>query len=139
MAVTCNRVPEIRAPLASSITSPLNYPFATSLKGTGEATVIGWISLTTLAQASTREWAFSFALDKDHWGYGYMTEAVTALVDHALRDLDAHRIYVEVEPDNVASTRVVEKCGFVLEGRLRQKQHIRGEWRDVLIYASLEH
>jgi ribosomal-protein-alanine N-acetyltransferase len=110
----------------------------TSLNEGEVGCVIGWIALTTLVP-STREWALSFALDINHWGQGYMTEAVTALVDHAFVDLSAHRIYAEVEPDNVASTRVLEKCGFELEGRLRRKQRIRGEWRDVLHYAVLEH
>ena len=99
--------------------------------------VIGWTALTTLAP-STREWALSFALAKAHWCHGYMTEAVAALVDHAFLELNAHRIFVEVDPANAASTRVVERCAFELEGRLCAKNHFRGEWCDALLYAILE-
>jgi len=100
--------------------------------------VAGWIALST-TEPSTREWALSFALGHEYWGQGYMTEAVRALVDHAFLDLSAHRIYADVDPDNIASARLLDKCGFDLEGRLRSKLHIRGEWRDALLYARVEH
>jgi len=115
-------------------TPRLVYHLAIELKE--PTSVIGWIALSTLAP-STREWSLSFALQQEHWGQGLMTEAVKAAVDYAWTELDAHRLYVEVDPANVASTRVVEKCGFELEGRHRKKQHIRGEWRDVLHYGLL--
>ena len=99
--------------------------------------VAGWIALSTTAP-SIREWGLSFALSQVYWGQGYMTEAVRAIVDHAFLNLNAHRIYAEVDPDNTASARVLEKCGFVLEGQLRSKLNIRGKWRDALLYARVE-
>jgi len=110
------------------------YHLAIELKE--PTSVIGWIALTTLAP-TTREWSLSFALQQEQWGHGYMTEAVTVVVDYAWKELNAHRIYVEVDPANVASTRVIERCGFEVEGRHKEKQHIRGQWRDVLHYGTL--
>lgn len=104
---------------------------------TSTPTVIGWIAISTIAP-STREWALSFALEHPHWGKGYATEAVRAAVDYAFAELHAHRLYAEIDPDNAASAHVVEKCGFELEGRLREKQHVRGSWRDVLHYGIVE-
>jgi ribosomal-protein-alanine N-acetyltransferase len=39
--------------------------------------------------------------------------------------------------DNVASTRVLEKVGMRLEGRLRDKEYDKGRWWDRLLYGLL--
>ena len=39
--------------------------------------------------------------------------------------------------DNVASARVLEKNGFQLEGRLRDKERYKGRYWDVLMYARV--
>ena len=111
------------------------YHFAIVDRATDD--VAGWIAIATVAP-STAEWGLSFALRREYWGQGLATEAVRALVDHAFREFVAHRIYAEVDPENAASARVVAKCGFLCEGRLRSKIRIRGEWRDVLLYSTLE-
>ncbi len=41
--------------------------------------------------------------------------------------------------ENVASARVLAKLGMRLEGRLREKQCMKGRWWDTLVYAILEH
>lgn len=112
----------------------LVHHFAVELKATRE--VVGWIAAATFASI-TREWGLSYAVDKAHRGQGFMTEAVDAVVDYAFADLDAHRFYVDVDPENAPSIRVAVKCGFVLEGRMREKQFIRGKWRDMLHYAKV--
>lgn len=52
-------------------------------------------------------------------GRGVATRAVRLVVPWALRELGLHRIEAPVEPDNVASQRVLEKAGFKREGVLR--------------------
>jgi len=51
-----------------------------------------------------------------HQGRGYATEAATALVEWALRCADVETVTAECLPDNHASVRVLEKCGFVEMG-----------------------
>ncbi|WP_336493069.1 GNAT family N-acetyltransferase, partial [Methylobacterium nigriterrae] len=53
-------------------------------------------------------------------GEGVAKEALAALIDHLFRTEKRRRIYADVDPDNAASNRIVEKLGFTLEGRLRQ-------------------
>ncbi len=43
-----------------------------------------------------------------------------------------------MEPENVASARVLEKVGMRREGRLRDHRYAKGRWRDSLLYAILE-
>ena len=50
-------------------------------------------------------------------GRGYATEAVKALTTWALRQPGVLRVEAETAPDNLASQRVLEKCGFVPLGK----------------------
>jgi RimJ/RimL family protein N-acetyltransferase len=78
-----------------------------------------------------------YALARDRWGRGYMREALGAVVDHALRVAGLRRLEAEVDPANVASTRLLERLGFVREGVLRQRWvGARGPY-DVAFYGLL--
>lgn len=63
---------------------------------------------------------------------------VRTLLDFGFGELGAHRIYARVAPENEASSRVLLKHGFGLEGHLRKECFVRGEWQDSLLYAILE-
>lgn len=51
-----------------------------------------------------------------HWGQGYATEAVRALIDHAFADLAHETLHAGTRVSNPASRRVLEKCGFQWTG-----------------------
>ena len=51
-----------------------------------------------------------------HWGKGYATEAVRALIDHAFTNLDHKALQSCVRVTNPGSRRVLEKCGFQWTG-----------------------
>jgi RimJ/RimL family protein N-acetyltransferase len=55
-------------------------------------------------------------LGRPHWGRGYATEALAALVAYAFAHYPAERIGAGVFTDNPASRRVLEKLGFVRVG-----------------------
>lgn len=57
-----------------------------------------------------------YGIAETHWHHGYATEAVQALTAWALQQDGVVRIEAETEPDNKASQRVLEKCGFVPTG-----------------------
>ncbi|MCW2988837.1 MAG: hypothetical protein JWM24_1775, partial [Solirubrobacterales bacterium] len=56
-------------------------------------------------------------LARDVWGRGYATEAGGAAMRHVLETLNRPRVVAIIDPDNVASRRVVERLGFHLDGR----------------------
>jgi ribosomal-protein-alanine N-acetyltransferase len=70
-------------------------------------------------------------------GRGYTTEAVQLLVDYLFGAKKQHRIHLVIVPENAASRRVAEKCGFVLEGTARGAFFNQGRNQDVLIYSLL--
>ena len=81
-----------------------------------------------------------YVLAKDAWGRGYATEALRAMVETA-RPLGVRRLYALCHHTHRASARVLEKCGFSLEGCLRayaEFPNLRpGEPQDVVCYAIL--
>lgn len=72
-----------------------------------------------------------------HHGRGYMTEAVTRVVDLAFDALGAHRIVAEITEGNEASVRLATKVGFRREARFVRSSHFKGRWRNDLVYALL--
>lgn len=57
-----------------------------------------------------------YGILEEYRGCGYATEAVTAAVNWALAQHDVTRVEAEVESDNIASKRVLEKCEFIPSG-----------------------
>lgn len=69
---------------------------------------------------------------------GYCTEGTTALVAFARDALGARRLEIGSDARNTPSRRVAEKCGFTLEGILRQaRRDNAGELSDACVYARV--
>jgi ribosomal-protein-alanine N-acetyltransferase len=76
-------------------------------------------------------------LGEPFWGRGIATEALMALTRHAIEHHELTRLFALPFADNVASCRVLEKAGYVLEGRLRRSAIKDGEIKDQLQYAFI--
>jgi RimJ/RimL family protein N-acetyltransferase len=72
-----------------------------------------------------------YTLDKTSWGKGYATEATEALMEYATKQLGITALVAYTDETNLASNRVLEKCGFYRAGM----EHIYGgdclrwEWK----------
>jgi len=75
--------------------------------------------------------------DERFTGQGYTTEAVQLLVDYLFGAKKVHRIQLDIVPENAASRRIAEKCGFVLEGTVRGALFNGGRNQDIVIYSLL--
>jgi RimJ/RimL family protein N-acetyltransferase len=73
----------------------------------------------------------------EHRGKGVATEAVQLLVRYLFETKRVNRIRLVIHPDNVASRRLAEKCGFRREGTARGAWYHKGKHQDVEIYALL--
>ncbi|PHA02301.1 GNAT family N-acetyltransferase [Bacillus pseudomycoides] len=71
-------------------------------------------------------------------GQGYMTEAVTGIINFAFNELQANRVEIRCDSRNVKSRAIPEKLGFKLEGVLENNSvSVDGaELRDTCIYAK---
>jgi len=76
-------------------------------------------------------------LGEEYWGRGIMTEAVRAMTEYAFETFDINRVYAGVLEYNLSSVRVLEKNGYVCEGRLRQAYTKDGKTYDQLLYSII--
>ena len=72
-----------------------------------------------------------------HAGRGYTTEAVDLLVGYLFGGKRVNRMQLNIHPDNAASKRVAEKCGFTFEGMMRGCWFHRGQYHDLEIWSLL--
>jgi [ribosomal protein S5]-alanine N-acetyltransferase len=73
-----------------------------------------------------------------YWGKGYATTALKTITDLALNKLNIDRIQAYVFDGNIASEKVLEKCGYECEGYLR-KSHKKGEvFFNSKLYAKIK-
>jgi ribosomal-protein-alanine N-acetyltransferase len=82
------------------------------LKSTGE--IIGWAGLKFHEEENVTD--VGYRLYKKCWGNGYATEATKACIEYGFSVLKADRIIAHARKENVASLRVLEKCGMKIIG-----------------------
>ncbi|MCK5450101.1 GNAT family N-acetyltransferase [Candidatus Pacearchaeota archaeon] len=73
-------------------------------------------------------------------GNGYMTEAVKILEKEIFKKLGLNRIQIKCDERNKASKKVIEKCGYVFEGKSREdeySEHFK-DFRNTLIFSKLK-
>jgi len=70
-------------------------------------------------------------------GQGCEMEAVRLLLGFAFKDLNLHRVYLNVFSTNTSAIHLYEKVGFVCEGLLRKAAHIDGVYVDVVTMGIL--
>jgi RimJ/RimL family protein N-acetyltransferase len=68
---------------------------------------------------------------------GFGSEAVKLLCEFGFSDLNLHRIYLHVFTSNERAIHSYEKCGFTIEGILKQAAFIDGSLIDVILMAKL--
>ena len=92
---------------------------------------LGQCALSFIDQTA-RHAELSLVVAPDSAGQGYGSEAIGLLLDFAFRQLNLNRVYLRVCAANERAIRCYEKCGFRLEGRLREHAFRDGHYEDVL-------
>jgi RimJ/RimL family protein N-acetyltransferase len=89
------------------------------------------------------DWKNSHALlgivigEKEYWGHGYGTDAIMALLGFTFKQMNLHRVHLTTYEYNKRAIRCYEKCGFKLEGRMRQAHFYDGQYYDELAMGIL--
>lgn len=98
--------------------------------------VIGTCTLASIDLPNRRA-ELGFALGREHWGAGYMHEAVSRLLDFAFGPLGLARMEADVDPRNERSLRLLERLGFVREGYARERWRVGGGVQDSVLLGLL--
>jgi RimJ/RimL family protein N-acetyltransferase len=100
-----------------------------------EAEAVGGIGYMLHDDVERVSAEIGYWLGEAYWGRGIMTEAVAAVTAHAIRAHDLTRVFAVPFEWNAASFRVLEKAGYVCEGRMSRSAIKDGQVVDQLLYA----
>ncbi|RPJ50910.1 MAG: N-acetyltransferase [Chloroflexi bacterium] len=98
---------------------------------------IGQIELVNLHPLQKRAEMHISIGEKDYWSGGYGSDAVLTMLRFAFNDLGLRRVYATPDADNIRAIRSFEKCGFVLEGTLREHRLRHGQPVDMVMMGAL--
>lgn len=99
---------------------------------------VGGASLTRQPDVYRKSAELGYWLNPAFWGGGVMTEAVGRVCAEGFARWDIVRIFAEPFAGNAASRRVLEKCGFALEGVKKRSVYKNGEFSDSCMYALIK-
>ncbi len=83
--------------------------WAVALKETND--FIGWCGLKFRPERNETDLGYRFI--PSCWGKGYATEAAIACLNYGFNQLQLNRITATAHIENIASLRILEKCGMV--------------------------
>ncbi len=75
--------------------------------------------------------------DKTRWNRGLGTAVTGSVLAHAFTELGLRKIVSDYLVPNIASARMHERCGFVVEGRFREDAWRQGRWVDRIWLSML--
>lgn len=92
--------------------------------------IAGAINLSQIFRSSFQNAYLGYYLFENFTGNGLMTEAVALILRRSFKTLKLHRVEANVQPENSASIKVLEKNNFAKEGFSPKYLKIGGRWRD---------
>lgn len=101
----------------------------------GDRELLGGVTLSNIRYGSSRSALLGYWVGAPHVQRGYGAAAVLAMLRHAFSAIDLNRVVAACQPENIASQKLLERCGFRREGYARDYLKINGAWRDHHIYA----
>jgi len=126
----------LREASASADVSPRRrYAFAVLVQSEPER-LIGSIELRVVS-SEHRRGEIGYVLARESWGHGYATEATHRLLAFGFNELGLHKISATCDPANRASVAILTTNGMHQEGVLRHHVHVRGQWRDRLLFSVI--
>ena len=98
--------------------------------------VVGTCTLAWISAEHLRA-ELGFVLAQEHWGHGYMREALPAVIRFAFDTLRLHRLEADADPRNERSIKLLEQLGFQREGHQRERYRVSGELQDAVLFGLL--
>jgi len=99
---------------------------------------VGNIGLTRGQDVYRKSAEVGYFIGEDYWNKGIVTTALNLITDYGFRNLNIVRILTGVYEHNLASQRVLEKCGYVKEGVFQKAVFKREKYWNEVRYAKLK-
>ena len=133
--VAAPNTPELFLGLLRRARKATQRSFFVCLIETGE--LAGVINLNEIVRGSFQSAYLGYYAFAPFSGQGFMSEALSLVLDRAFGELGLHRLEANVQPRNQPSSRLVSRLGFRLEGFSPRYLKIAGRWRDHERWAIL--
>jgi RimJ/RimL family protein N-acetyltransferase len=78
-----------------------------------------------------------YIINPGYWKNGYASEATNALTNYISTSYNIKIVNAACDVLNIASQRVLEKCGFELISTIEKHIEMKGRYRDTYIYERL--
>jgi ribosomal-protein-alanine N-acetyltransferase len=78
-----------------------------------------------------------YMLLPEYHGKGIISEAIKETVKYGFEIMKLHSIEAVIDPENLASEKVLQKSGFVKEAHLKENEYYEGRFLDSVIYSIL--
>ena len=79
-----------------------------------------------------------YMLLPEYHNQGFVTETIRTLLEYAFHTLQFHSIEAIIDPENIASERVLQKNGFTKEAHIKENEYWDGRFLDTVIYSLLK-
>ncbi|MEO8236569.1 MAG: GNAT family N-acetyltransferase [Flavobacterium sp.] len=122
------------AMIEEKIVKNVGINWGITLKGRPE--ILGIIGYYRIQPENYRA-EIGYMLLPEHHGKGIISEAVNRLITYGFDDLKLHSIEAVIDPQNFASEKVLQKCGFVKEAHFKESDFYEGKFLDKVIYSLL--
>ena len=103
----------------------------------GDGRLVGTAGFVAWEREHARAEA-GYVLHRGYWGRGLVAEALGAMISFGFKQMGLNRIEARCIAENTSSARVMEKAGMAYEGTMRQREFLKGEYRDMMLYAILK-
>ena len=122
--IEAQTVPELKAAYTEMLNGCLNHPdqwewYAIWMIELKDGTHIGELCFKGLSANGIAE--IGYGISEEYQNNGYATEAVKAVLEWAFAHPEVTAVEAETDSDNTASRRVLEKCGFALNGSIGEE------------------
>jgi ribosomal-protein-alanine N-acetyltransferase len=95
-----------------------------------ERAFVGVITVAEIVRGFFNSAYLSYFAVTPYAGLGYMTAGLDAVLRTAFGEMRLHRLEANIQPKNLPSKALVQRCGFELEGFSKRYLKIGGRWRD---------
>jgi RimJ/RimL family protein N-acetyltransferase len=126
---------QVKNEVQSLIASKENLTFTIVENETN--TPMGQTSFVRIDYVSRMATFFLALWDPEYWSKGYGSEATKLMVDYGFDILNLNRIQLHVAVENKNAIRAYEKCGFKIEGTLREAMYHHNRYCDFHLMAIL--
>jgi ribosomal-protein-alanine N-acetyltransferase len=94
-------------------------------------TIVGTLNMSNIVRGWFQSAYLGYEIFAPYQQQGLMYQGLLLIIEEAFTRLNLHRLEANIQPDNIASIKLVAKAGFTKEGYSKSYLRVGGtEWKD---------